>query len=55
MFALYRMSHLVKTAGDMLGKKGQLWLPVRTYKNGISSGSNESKITDEAENILEGL
>lgn len=47
------LKHLENTAGDMLSKKGGVWSPVRTYKNGLDSGVNETKISDEAERELE--
>merc|ERR1711962_1012038 len=37
-----------KTAGDLLHKKGHPWQPVRMYKNGVSTGTSESKIHEDS-------
>merc|ERR1711962_1301046 len=37
-----------KTAGDLLHKKGLPWQPVRMYKNGVSTGTSESKIHEDS-------
>ena len=53
-FFRIRLKHLQDTAGERLNNTGAAWAPIRTYKNGLDAGSDETKISDEAEQELEG-
>ena len=55
MIMIFRMSHLERTGGEMLHMKGNAWKSVRSYKNGVSTGTSESKIASDDSTLDPGI